>query len=211
VAKKTADNLMYAFASGASDGTQLFAGFSMYDFATDANGIAYFGTSAVPSWFNMGNQSMPYFYAGTFDPLDLRTAAAPATQVLTFTPTNVEIGDIFSIIFTDGGGNTETVTFTATAATAGNVAAALVALVNANDIMSQEVTATGTVTVILTANVPGNAPAFTSTAVNGGAADTQTLTKVVTTAATGRSIGDITTSRPGAVVLPGNGFWLIPG
>ena len=108
--------------------------------------------------------------------------AVAVVQVDTFTPTNVEIGDVFTLTSIGWDGVTEVLPFTATAATAANVAAALVALWNASTSTAcTGVTASGTVTVILTADVSGVAFTVTATAVQGGGADDQTLDRVATT------------------------------
>ncbi len=108
--------------------------------------------------------------------------AVAVAQVDTFTPTNVEIGDVFTLTSIGWDGVTEVLPFTATAATAANVAAALVALWNASTSTAcTGVTATGTVTIILTADTAGVAFTVTATAVQGGGADDQTLDRVATT------------------------------
>ncbi len=108
--------------------------------------------------------------------------AVAVVQVDTFTPTNVEIGDVFTLTSIGWDGVTEVLPFTATAATAANVAAALVALWNASESSAcTGVTASGTVTVILTADTAGVAFSVTATAVQGGGADDQTLDRVATT------------------------------
>lgn len=110
-------------------------------------------------------------------------------QVDTFTPGGtIEAGDIFTLTITGADGSVESITFAATATTAANVAAGLVALWNlqTGPLMSA-ITASGTVTVILTADTAGAAfeVVGTTTEANGDAADDQTFVRVATTANSG--------------------------
>ncbi len=116
-----------------------------------------------------------------------RGGAAAAAQVCTATPANVEIGDIFTLIITDDLGNTASAAFTATAATVANVTAGLTAAWNASlhPFLTAITAVDNTTTITLTADTAGVPFALTATAVNGGAADTQTLTIATTTASTG--------------------------
>jgi hypothetical protein len=127
-------------------------------------------------------------------------------QVDTFTPGGtIEVGDIFILTITGADGSVESITFAASATTAANVAAGLVALWNAatGPLMSA-ITASGTVTVILTADTAGNAfeVVGTTTEANGDAADNQTFVRVATTANSGPSDVRNTANWSGGV-LPG--------
>ena len=115
--------------------------------------------------------------------------AEAVAQVDTFTPANVEIGDIFTLTVTGLDGTTHAVSFVATAATVANVTAGLVAAWNNDtDALCPPITgADNTPTLPLTADTAGTAFSVASTAVNGGAADTQTLTRAATTANAGPS------------------------
>lgn len=115
--------------------------------------------------------------------------AAAVAQVDTFTPGGtIEISDIFILTATGPDGVIEILTFVATDDQAGTVAAALVALWNASPSTAcTGITASGTVTVILTADVAGVGFTVvgTTTETGGGAADDQTFTRVATVANTG--------------------------
>ena len=206
---KTADGKLYAFASGASDGTQYFKALAAYSFVTDANGTAYlkYGStvSATPDYYTTGQTGLPVFITGIFDPQDLQTAATPTAQVLTFTPTNPTTGDVYTLTYTGPDLSTTAVSFTIGATqTAAAASAGLIAAWNGNATLAAIATATGTSTVILTSVTAGNADSVAASVVGTG-----TCPKVTTTASAGRAIADIQTGAPGARVLP-NGFWDIP-
>lgn len=120
---------------------------------------------------------------------------APAVaQVDKLTPANVEVGDIFTATI-----NGKTVSFVATATTVANVTAGLTAAWNASTAGEfQEITATDSTThITLTANEAGKPFTVTSAATNGGAADTQTLTRALVTACSGPNIADLATNWSG--------------
>lgn len=120
--------------------------------------------------------------------LNIWRGNSPSTQqVCTATPANVEVGDVFTLIITDDNGNTGSVEFTATAATVANVTAGLTAAWNASThpLITPITAVDGATLVTLTADSAGIPFALTSTAVNGGAADTQTLAIATTTANSG--------------------------
>jgi hypothetical protein len=71
VGKKTADNKLYAYASGNADGTQNPVGFLMYSIATDASGNIYYGDSAVATEFNPPHETAAFWQSGIFDTADL--------------------------------------------------------------------------------------------------------------------------------------------
>jgi hypothetical protein len=108
-------------------------------------------------------------------------------QIIRFIPANVEIGDTFTITYTPTG---HAVSFVATAANVANVTAGLTAAWNASVLGSMvKYTAVdnGTDMEITNDLIDDylNIVSFIATAVNGGAADTQTLTKSTTQAADG--------------------------
>jgi len=102
-----------------------------------------------------------------------RGDAPDVAQVVTATPANVEIGDTFLLSI-----NGKSASYAAQAATVADVVAGLVAAIAASqDPEWAEVVATDTGTeVTLTAAVPGRPFTVDAQAINGGAADTQTLT-----------------------------------
>lgn len=116
-----------------------------------------------------------------------RGGAPAVAKVVTVTPANVEIGDVFNLILTMDDATTVTVTFTATATTVANVTAGLVAAWNASGASEvQRITAADATTALtLTADTSGVPFALTTSTTDGGGANTQTLTAVVTTASSG--------------------------
>lgn len=206
--RKTTDDLFYALNTGASDGTQTFAGFLQEATATDASGNHYPQTGSgagATSPYTPATGYTTAYTGGVFDPADVITNATATAAVITFTPATVAIGDIFTLRLAVAGVVTS-VSFTATAATAANAAAGLVAAWNANATAAAVATATGTVTVILTATAT-NSPVNVSGVVSG---TTGTLSKVLTTPSQGRAIADILAGSPGARVLQPYGFWEVP-
>ena len=114
-----------------------------------------------------------------------RGDATAVKQVDTFTPTNVESTDIFTVTI-----NSKAISYTAVAATPADVTAGLVALLNASTIPEfAEITwadLTGTMTGTAdTAGVPFTA---VPTATDGGGVDDQTLDQVFTTANNGPNV-----------------------
>ena len=111
----------------------------------------------------------------------LGTATAVA-QVDTFTPANVEADDIFTLTVTGFDGTSETFSYTAVDTSATTVSGAIIALWNAKtESLYTGITASGTDTVILTADTAGTAFKVASTTTDGGGADTQTFARVATT------------------------------
>jgi hypothetical protein len=111
-------------------------------------------------------------------------------QISTATPDFVEVGDIFSLLIN----GQVMATFTATAGNTANVTAGLSAAWQAEkatddySVWMDDITATDSgpgTNITLTAGTKGLPFTVTATAVNGGAADTQTLTMATPTAATG--------------------------
>lgn len=103
------------------------------------------------------------------------------------TPDNVQVGDIFTLTC----GET-TISFTASATTAANVIAGLLALWNASTAPElAEITASdGTTYLKLLADTAGKPFTVTSSATNGGDADTQTLVITTPVAAAGPNCWD---------------------
>jgi hypothetical protein len=134
--------------------------------------------------------------------LGLATAVA---QVDTFTPENVEIGDIFTLTATGIDGSTFAVSFTATATTVANVTAGITSAWNLTDnALTNPMTAVDNTTdVTLTADTAGVAFSVASTAVNGGATDDQTFTRGATTASSGPLHWD-TAANWSTGIVPGN-------
>lgn len=208
---KTSTGLAQQLVPGATDGTQNFVGFSMYDFLTDASQNVFYSDSTTAAWFNTGLQVAPVWIAGIFDPADLKTKATPVAQVDTYTAAGtVTVGDIYTIQHTAPDGTITSVSYTAlTSPTASTVAAGLIAAWNANATLAAVATASGTATTVLT-GVTAGTPFVTvnpaGTASTG--AGVGTFTRVATTAASGRALADVLVGCPGARLLH-NGFWKI--
>jgi hypothetical protein len=113
--------------------------------------------------------------------------ATAVKQVDTFTPDNVEIGDIFLLAVTGEDGSTTTISFTATEATVANVVAGLVAAWNAStNALCTPITATNATTgLTLTADMAGVPFYVSASTSNGGGNDTQILSREATTANAG--------------------------
>ena len=121
-----------------------------------------------------------------FAPIATTQAVA---QVDTFTPGGtIEATDVFTLTVTGENGTTASVSFIATDTSAATTSAGLIAAWNAStNPLCTGITASGTSTVILTADVAGVpfSVAGTTTESGGGAADAQTFTRVATTAKRG--------------------------
>ena len=127
------------------------------------------------------------------DKLVFKGVAAAVAQVDDVTPANVEIGDVFTIRLTNRAGETYLISFTATATTVQNVVEGLSALAatastNGWGPWNEVVTTEDDTKLIITASVAGEPFWVTTGATNGGAADTQTLTRSASTACGGPSI-----------------------
>lgn len=97
------------------------------------------------------------------------------------TPANVEIGDVFTLIV-----NQKEISYTATAATVANVTAGLVAAwALSTEPEHTELTVTDETTYVKIVGAAGVPFTVTSSATDGGGANTQTLTMSTPTAATG--------------------------
>jgi hypothetical protein len=208
LARKTSDNLLYALNTGASDGTQTFVGFAAYSFKTDASSKVFFVTgsdAAAASVFAMPNSTAAIYTGGTFDPQDLTTKGTPVAELDTFTPGGtITTGDVNTITYTAPDTTATAISFTVGAtATAAAVVTGLIAAWNANATLAALGTAGGTSTFTVTGLTSGNALNLASAVTGVG-----TLTKAVTTAASGRAIADILGGAPGARVLH-NGYWKV--
>lgn len=108
--------------------------------------------------------------------------AETAIQVDTFTPATIEIDDVFTLTVSGLDGTIGSVEYTAVDTSATTVSGALIALWQAEtDALFTGIIASGTATVILTADVAGVGFTVASSAVDGGGADTQTFIRVATT------------------------------
>jgi hypothetical protein len=117
----------------------------------------------------------------------LGTATA-VSQVDTFTPATIEATDVFTLTVTGFDGSSDSISYTAVDTSATTVSDALITLWNDSTAsLFTGITASGTSTVILTADVAGTAFKVASSAVDGGGADTQTFTRAATTANGGPS------------------------
>ena len=133
--------------------------------------------------------------------------ATAVAKVMTATPANVEVGDIFTLTATGIDGDTNSVSFTATATAVANVTDGLTTAWNASthDLMTAITAAdVGSTHISLTADTAGVGFTVTSSAVNGGAADTQTLTMATTTANAGPADWSTAANWSGGAV-PGGG------
>ena len=132
--------------------------------------------------------------------------AGTVAQVDSFTPANVEVSDIFTLTATGLDGNTVAISFTAAATTVANVTAGLTAAWNAstNSLCTVITAADETTYMTLTADTPGVAFSVAATAVNGGANDTQTLTRAVVTANSGPSDWSCAANWSGGAVPGGD-------
>lgn len=116
----------------------------------------------------------PLFQACGFMPTYTAETTPGEQQDVTFTPTNVEVGDSFTATI-----NAQDFTYVATAATVANVCAGLTALINAGQ---DAVTAVNNTTEVeVTADVHGVAFTYSSSTIDGGgtSSDDQTLDIVV--------------------------------
>jgi hypothetical protein len=116
--------------------------------------------------------------------------AAAVAQIVTITPANIEADDVFGITLSNDAGDSHAITFTAGATTAKNVveglkAAAVAASAAGYSPWNAVTPAEDDSVLTLTAIVAGVPFTVATTAVNGGAADTQTLTAVTTLASAG--------------------------
>ena len=153
--------------------------------------LAAINASTDPEWalvdseLNQAGDALLVTYSVTAGALKIWRGDAPAVaQVVTVTPSNVEIGDVFALTM-----NGKTVSVTAAAASAAAVASALAAAISATDLPEfQELTATASGGVLtLTANTAGVPFVVTGSASNGSALGVA-----------------ITTVQNGAAAIPGS-------
>ncbi len=125
-------------------------------------------------------------------------------QVDTFTPANVEIGDIFTLTVTGNNGSSFAINYTAVDTLVATVCTGLETAWNAStNVLCTPITAADNTTdITLTADAAGVAFEVVSSAVNGGATDDQTLTRAATTANSGASDWRSAANWSGGV-LPG--------
>lgn len=123
----------------------------------------------------------------------------PVAQVYKFTPANVEVDDIFTLIC-----NGRSVSFTATGGTVGNVTVGLSAAWNAStEVEHAELTASDQTTYLdLTSDTVGVPFVVTSSTTDGGGNDTQTLVGAAVTANAGPNVWAADNFSGG--VLPAN-------
>lgn len=194
IAIKTSDHLAYAFNPSASDGTQNFAGFSMYTLKTDANNLVYFGgVSTTPSYRLGPYMTAPIWTKGTFNPQDVSTNATgtAVAEVDTFTPASPTTGDIYSV--TTAGGDEASFVIGATQ-TAAAAVTGMTNSWNSNPVLVALATASGSTTFILTGVNPGVALNLTSKVVGTG-----TFAKVQTTAPVSGITAQVLTFTPTTV------------
>jgi hypothetical protein len=115
--------------------------------------------------------------------------ATAVAQVDTFTPANIEADDIFTLTVTGENGDTVAISVTATDTSATTTSGLMVAAWNASThYLCTGITASGTATVILTADTAGVPFSVASSTTNkGGGVDNQTFARVATTANAGPS------------------------
>lgn len=145
--------------------------------------------------------------------------AQTQTQEETFTPANVEIGDIFTLTFTNEKGTTFAVSFEATGTTVANVTAGLTTAVNAlaNEAghPASRVLATDDTTHVTlearTSGVPFSCAASTTNSSASGSTDNQTLTRAVVLANSGRNdYNTVANWSLGAVPITGDDVLIAP-
>jgi uncharacterized delta-60 repeat protein/RHS repeat-associated protein len=114
---------------------------------------------------------------------DITDVNTSSFQTSTFTPANVQVGDQFTLTaHSSNGSTTASVIYTATVATAANVVSGLVSAWNGSgNALLTPITASGSGTLILTADTSGQAFYVTTSTTNGGSTDTQTLTQTAST------------------------------
>lgn len=204
---KTADGLAYAMVPGATDGTQNFIGFCMYDIMTDASSSVFYAASTTPNVRTGPWTTAPIWKSGIFNPVELQTKGSLAGETRTFSFTNVTAADVFTLKSAGGPGAPQTIAYTAVGTTAAEVVGGLGSLWKANPTLVALGATSGTSTFIVNGATGGNSNVgsvmgLTLTAV------TATVANANTVAASGRSLADILVGRPGAYVLQ-NGFWCV--
>lgn len=190
--RKTSDNLLYPLNTAASDGTQTFVGFSMYDIQTDASKNVYYlnGGTAAANFRQLPFSTAAIWVSGIFDPQDLitSTAGAATAEVITVTPTNPTTGDIYTVEAPNGVAASFTVGATQTAAA---TVTGLKNSWNSDPYLTTLGTASGSGTFIVTAATGGRSMGLTASAVGTG-----TTALVVTTPAVAGRAGEKDTFTP---------------
>lgn len=151
--------------------------------------------------------NLTYSVVGTGTaPVVITTPAASGARAEkdTFTASSPTTGDVYTLTYTNGAGQTFAVSATvSTTQTATAISALLIAAWNADPVLGILATATGTATVIITGNFVGQSLNIVASVVGTG-----TMSKVVTNVSTGRNFSDILSGAPGSRILH-NGFWEI--
>lgn len=201
VGRKTSDGKMYALNTAASDGTQTFAGFSMYSLSTDGSGNTYLNVaSGTSDYFTTAYPVGTIWTGGIFDPNQLYTQPVTSTtavaEIDTATPTGVTVAlDTWGIYNPAGIGFTVVATTT-------TVAAAITAMVegwNANADAKALAVASGSSTVLtLTGVTPGKSLNLTSTVGSANAGSFAPVFIVATPATTG-VVAEVDTFTPTSV------------
>lgn len=189
--QKTSDARCYPLNPNASDGTQVFKGFSQYSLTTDSSSnvdLTFGGTGAGTNFFTPPSGYCALYCSGIFNPNNLTTAVtgAAVAEVDTITAAGtITVGDLYTIILPNG----VQVDYEAQATpTATTVANGLRAAWNANPISAALATASGTATMILTAKTAGDALGL-AVSVNG----IGTIALVITTAAVAGAQSEVDT------------------
>ena len=163
-------------------------------------------TAGQPLSLTVGKNSA----AGTIS-LAITTAAvaASAGEVDTFTySTAPTIGDTFTLTATLPSAVTASVAYTATAGTVANVVSGLAAAWNNSPVATSglAVASNTSSAVVLTGSFASQILNITATT----SSVSTTISKAVTSPATGASLADITPGCPGARVVQPYGFWEVP-
>ncbi len=193
VAKKTSDGKYYALNTAASDGTQTFAGFTQWPFATDSTGNVFFcfsPTGAGSQWIMPPSNAAQIFTGGIFNPFDLITAAAgaPVAEIDTVTiGGTVAIGDYYSIQAPGVGG----VEYQANSSSANTTALQLAEQWNADPALAAVATATNSTNVSTFTAVTAGSPLKLTVGKNTSAG---LIVLAITTPASVGSAGEVDTN-----------------
>jgi hypothetical protein len=122
-----------------------------------------------------------------------RSRTPSTAQSDIFTPTNVEIGDVFTLNVIGPNGNTASVSYTATLATTANVTVGLAAAWNAstNPLVATIAAAADAAVVKLTGKIIGMPTQVSSGTTDGGGNDTQALSRRTNLTPSSVEVGDI--------------------
>ena len=200
MARKSADGKAYPLNVAATDGTQIFGGFSEAPFTTDSLGNVNFTfTAGTPTgWLNPPSNYAAVWTGGIFNPFDLLTAGtgSPAAEVDTVTiGGTIAVGDTFAVNSSAAG---DAAVFTATATTTTNVVAGLTSAWNANPALASVGTAVATsATVMTVTGVKSGAPLGITV---GKTSTSGTIVDAITTSASAGSAVEIDTFTFGTAV-----------